>query len=242
MRSVYRFRLTVIMGSIAVLLGILLSIGIERLLNRPAQRDTSQLAPTQPGSPVPTVVKTTDQLLPAQASPTPTTMTVTATPRASPTPTTMTVTATPRASPTPTTAENEALAERFHMELLQQGNLAVADEIIAPDFVIHSSGLLPPLQRGPAGAKQLALMIRNIFSDVRLTQEDMISAGDKVVIRWSASGTHTGEVLGIAPTGKRMTLTGIDVFRIADGKLVELWPYWDQGGLLQQFGAIPAPN
>src|SRR3712207_4052080 len=134
------------------------------------------------------------------------------------------------------------LFRSFHMELLQQGNLAVADEIIAPDFVIHSSGLLPPLQRGPAGAKQLAVLIRGIFSDVQLTQEDTISAGDKVVIRWSASGTHTGEVLGLAPTGKRMTMTGIDIFRIADGKVVELWQYWDQLSLLQQFGVIPAPD
>ncbi len=137
------------------------------------------------------------------------------------------------------TQENEALARRFHMDLFQHGNLGVADEIIAPDFVLHSPGLPPAMHRGPEGAKQFAAMIRGGFPDLQIAHEDTLSIGDKVVIRWSAIGTQTGELLGIAPTGRRMMVTGIDIFRIADGKLVEFWQNWDQLGMLQQLGVVP---
>jgi steroid delta-isomerase-like uncharacterized protein len=138
---------------------------------------------------------------------------------------------------------NEALAHRFHMDIFQQGNLAVADEIVTPDFVIHSPGLPPQMQRGAEGVKQFAAAIRNAFpNDLRITHDDTISAGDKVVIRWSSTGTHNGVFMGIPPTGKPTTVTGIDIFRIAGGKLGELWQNWDQLGLLQQIGAIPAPG
>jgi steroid delta-isomerase-like uncharacterized protein len=138
---------------------------------------------------------------------------------------------------------NEVLAHRFHMDVFQQGNLAVADEIVAPNFVLHAPGLPPQMQRGAEGVKQFAAAIRNAFpDDLRITHDDTIGAGDKVVILWSSTGTHNGVFMGIPPTGKPTTVTGIDIFRIAGGKLVELWQNWDQLGLLQQIGAIPAPG
>ncbi len=137
------------------------------------------------------------------------------------------------------TQENEARAHRFHMDLFQQGNLQVADELVAPEFVIHCPGLPPELQRGPEGAKRYATMIRTGFPDLQLTHDQTVIAGDTVVIRWSARGTHQGEVMGVAPTGRPMTITGIDIFRLAEGKLVELWQNWDQLGMLQQLGVIP---
>jgi steroid delta-isomerase-like uncharacterized protein len=135
---------------------------------------------------------------------------------------------------------NEVLAHRFHMDIFQQGNLAVADEIVAPDFVLHSPGLPPQMQRGAEGVKQFAAAIRNAFpDDLRITHEDTIRAGDKVVIRWRSTGTHNGVFMGIPPTGKPTTVTGIDIFRVAGGKLVELWQNWDQLGMLQQIGVVP---
>jgi steroid delta-isomerase-like uncharacterized protein len=140
------------------------------------------------------------------------------------------------------TQANEALAHRFHMDIFQQGNFAVADEIVAPEFVMHSPGLPPEMQRGPEGAKQFARMLRAGYPDLLVTHDDTISAGEKVVIHWTASGTHTGALLGIPPTGRRMTVTGIDIYRLAEGKLVELWQNWDRLGMLQQLGVLPTPG
>lgn len=140
------------------------------------------------------------------------------------------------------TKENEACARRFHMDIFQQGNLAAADELIASDFVWHAFGLPAELPRGPAGVKQVATMYRAAFPDLQIAHQDTIAAGDKVVIRWVVSGTHQSELMGVPPTGKRVTVTGIDIFRFVDGKLVEMWQNWDQLDLLQQLGAIPTPG
>jgi steroid delta-isomerase-like uncharacterized protein len=140
------------------------------------------------------------------------------------------------------TEEDKALAHRFHVDIFQGGDLDAADELCAPDFVIHAPGLPPELQRGPEGVKRFAAMLRRGFGDVvEITHEDTIAEGDKVVIRWSSRGTHRGEFLGIPPTGKATTTTGIDIFRVEGGRLAELWQNWDQLGLLQQLGALPAP-
>jgi steroid delta-isomerase-like uncharacterized protein len=138
--------------------------------------------------------------------------------------------------------EHTALARRFHLDIFQHGNLAVADEIIAPDFVIHAPGLPPEAQRGPEGVKHYATLLRTGYPDLQVTHEETLPAGDKVVIRWIASGTQTGALMGIPPTGKRMLVSGIDIFRLADGKLVELWQNWDQLGMLQQLGVVPTPG
>ncbi len=127
------------------------------------------------------------------------------------------------------TEENETLAHRFHMDIFEKGNLTVADELVAPDFVIHFPGLPPELLHRPEGVKKYATMIRTAFPKLHLTHDDTIAAGDKVVIRWTARGTHQGELMGIAPTGKQVTITGSDIFRLSQGKLAEMWQNWDQG-------------
>ena len=137
-------------------------------------------------------------------------------------------------------AANTALARRWHAELFVQGNLAVAEEILSSDFTMHAPGV-PPEWRGPEGAKQFVRLIRGAFSDIELPAEDLIAAGDRVVDRWSLRGVHTGPFGDLPATGKRFAVTGIDIFRIADGKLAEFWQNWDQLGLLQQLGALPAP-
>ena len=136
------------------------------------------------------------------------------------------------------TAENQRLARRFHGDIFEQDKLEVADEILTADFRWHNAAL-PPDISGPEGVKQFAQLLRAAFPGYRLTSEDTIAHGDRVVIRWTQRGTHEGEFLGVSPTGKAVTISGIDLFRIQDGKIAELWQMTDQFGLMHQLGAIP---
>src|SRR3712207_716323 len=138
--------------------------------------------------------------------------------------------------------ENKALVRREIEEVFSaQGDLDVADEIFAADYVNHNA-LSPDPTRGPEGAKEYARMYRNAFPDVQLSIEDQVAEGDKVVTRWIGSGTHQGEMMGIAPTGNRVRVTGITISRIEDGKIVEEWDNFDALGMMQQLGAIPSPE
>jgi steroid delta-isomerase-like uncharacterized protein len=138
--------------------------------------------------------------------------------------------------------ENKALAHRFHMDLFQEGNLDAADEILSADFVWHGGFSPGEDQRGPEPTKQVASGLSTAFPDRRITHEDTIAEGDKVLIRWSVSGTQEGELQGIPPTGRRMTLTGFDLFRIDEGgKIAEMWQEADMLGMMQQLGAMPPP-
>jgi steroid delta-isomerase-like uncharacterized protein len=138
--------------------------------------------------------------------------------------------------------ENKALADRFHMDVFQEENLDVADEILSPDFVWHGAFSPGEDQRGPEGTKQVASAVIGAFPDRRITHEDIIAEGDKVLIRWSMSGTHQGELMGIPATGRRVTVRGFDLFRIEGGKIVEMWQEADQLGMMQQLGVIPEPG
>ena len=135
----------------------------------------------------------------------------------------------------------KAIARREIEEVYGAGNFAVADELVANEFVGHDPALPEPL-RGPAGIKEAAAGYRNAFPDLRITIEAQVSEGDLVVTRWTARGTHQGELFGIAPTGKQATVTGISLDRISNGKILEDWTNWDTLGLLQQLGAVPAPT
>jgi len=83
-------------------------------------------------------------------------------------------------------------------------------------------------------------MLRSAFPDVHITHEFEVAHEDRVVMRWTAKATHTGEFFGAAPTGKTAIVTGSDIFRIEGGKLAELWQEWDQLGMMQQLGIVPA--
>ena len=97
-------------------------------------------------------------------------------------------------------------------------------------------------QRGPEPVKQVASGVIAAFPDRRITHEDTIAEGDKVLIRWALSGTQEGEVQGIPPTGRPVTLTGFDLFRIEGGKIAEMWQEADRLGMMQQLGVIPEPG
>jgi steroid delta-isomerase-like uncharacterized protein len=133
--------------------------------------------------------------------------------------------------------ENKALVQRFVEEAFNKGNLDVADEVYASDFVSHESA--GPSERSPEYVKQFVGMYRGAFPDGHTTVEDVIAEGDKVAYRWTFRGTHRGELLGIPPTDNQVTITGITLDRVSGGKIEEEWNHFDQLGILQQLGAAP---
>ncbi len=138
------------------------------------------------------------------------------------------------------TEENKAIVRRAIEEVFSaQGNLDVADELYAPDYVGRNP-VSPEDVRGPEGVKEEASMYRNAFPDVRLMIEDQVAEGDKVVSRWIGVGTHQGEMMGVAPTGNRVRVDGMTIDRFEDGMIVEEWEIFDAMGLMQQLGAIPS--
>jgi steroid delta-isomerase-like uncharacterized protein len=132
-------------------------------------------------------------------------------------------------------------SRRLLEESFNNGNFAVADELVAPDAVDHDPATPPQMRalRGPELLKRMAGMYRTAFPDVRITVDDVITADDKVVMRWHSEGTHRGELAGLAPTGTRASVTGISIDRWKDGKIVETWTEWDNLGLARQIGAAP---
>jgi predicted ester cyclase len=135
--------------------------------------------------------------------------------------------------------ENEAVVRRAFDEIAQ-GELAVADEIIAAEFVRHDLGGNFPDVTGPEGVKRLIVALRAAFPDIQTTLEDVISDGDRVVVRFTVRATHKGHFQGIAPTGRQVEWAGVNIYRVADGKIRETWQLADSLGLMRQLGAVPA--
>lgn len=135
------------------------------------------------------------------------------------------------------TEENKALARRVIEQMFNEGNLDVADELLALDYVDHDPSL-PEDVHGPEGFKEYVGMYRAAFPDLHVQIEDQIAEGDRVATRWTGTGTHDGELAGIAPTGKRVTVPGMEIVRIANGKLVEGWEGYDSGTLMRQLGVM----
>ncbi len=132
--------------------------------------------------------------------------------------------------------ENKALIRRLYDEVFVKWNLGVVDELVGPEFVGHEMvAVRPETPRGPIGFKQFYGWLRSAFPDLRYAVDDVIAGGDRVVVRWTWKCTHKGDFMGIAPTGKQATVTGMAIYRVAGGKCVEL----NLLGLLQQLGAGP---
>ena len=130
--------------------------------------------------------------------------------------------------------ENKAIVRRFWEEAFNTGNLAVVDEIFAPDYGHITTG--GTMGHGPEHVKQTITRDRIGFPDFRFTIEEMIAEGDKVVVRWTARGTHQGVFRGIPPTGKQVTITGVEIHRVVGGKIVAGWRKWDRMDVMQQLG------
>jgi len=136
------------------------------------------------------------------------------------------------------TEENKALASRWMDEVWCKGNLDAIDELIATNFVFNWAP--PGVTSDRDGYKQTVTMQFTAFPDLHCIIDDMIAEGDKVAVRWTGNSTHKGEFMGIAPTGKKMKMTGISIIRIVGGKIVEEWTELDQLGIMQQLGVIPS--
>jgi len=121
-----------------------------------------------------------------------------------------------------------------------KGNWDVIDEYAAPGYVGHDSAEPEP-HAGPAGFRANVEKYLAGFPDGRITVDDQIAEGDKVATRWTGRGTQTGEIAGIAPTGKEVTVTGVTISRLVGGQVTEEWTTWDTLGMLVQLGAIPEP-
>lgn len=134
------------------------------------------------------------------------------------------------------TEQNEAIIRRYIEEIWSGDNLEAADEIIAEAFIFH--GPIRELE-GREAFKQFVAGIHATFPDIHFTIEDSVAERDTVAFRWSMTGTHTNEFMGIAATGKRFTVPGATIARLSGGELAEAWLYWDRLSMMQQLGVTP---
>ena len=135
------------------------------------------------------------------------------------------------------TADNKALVQRFFEEVINQRNVAALNQFVSPNAVNHTmpSGL-------PKGPNEFLTLHLNAFPDVKATVEDLLADGDKVVALVSYRGTQRGAFRAISPTGKPISVMGINIFRIVNGKMVEHWGLADRLSALQQLGVVPPPG
>ena len=129
-------------------------------------------------------------------------------------------------------AANKRLVRRFYKEVYSDWNMSLVDEAVSPRFISHDWPAGSP--KGPDGFRGFYSEIRTALPDGRYEVDDMISEGDKVVVRWRLVGTHKGDFRGIAPTGQAIVLKGIAIYRLEDGKLMERWVVTDLHGLLEE--------
>lgn len=128
----------------------------------------------------------------------------------------------------------KGIVKKFY-EILSSGDLDGADKVVAADYVNHNA--IPDQTLGLEGFKQAVTGLQEAFSDLQFTIDDQIAEGDKVASRYTVRGTHKGEFLGMAGTGKTVTWSAMVLQRVADGKVQESWLQWDQLGLMEQLGA-----
>jgi steroid delta-isomerase-like uncharacterized protein len=133
--------------------------------------------------------------------------------------------------------QNKAIVRRL-LEEPWKGNLDVVDELVASDYVGHDPASPEPA-RGPEGVKEFIATYRAAFPNARITVKQQLAEGDLVATRWSGRGTHEGELLGIQPTGKQVTVSGLTISRLFGDKIVEEFQNWDTLGMMRQLGAIP---
>ena len=136
--------------------------------------------------------------------------------------------------------ENKAVARRIFDEVWGAHNTDNVEKYFAASFTNHPE--LPGVPKGPEGIKLLVGMFKGAFSDVEQIVEDQIAEGDRVVTRWSSTGTHAGEYMGAPATGKRIKTTAITIYRFEGGKAVEGWTEYNSLDMMQQLGVVPSPG
>ena len=133
--------------------------------------------------------------------------------------------------------QNKKIVRRL-IEEPWKGNLSVVDELIDSKYVGYDPSIPEPL-RGPDGFKENVATYLAAYSDARITVDEQIAEGDKVATRWTGRGTHDGDLMGVGPTGKQVTVSGLTFSRIANGKVVEEYTNWDTFGMMQKLGVVP---
>jgi steroid delta-isomerase-like uncharacterized protein len=137
--------------------------------------------------------------------------------------------------------ENKEIVNRFINEFVNEGDEAVADQLLSKDYVRYD----PDAPSGAQGADEFKEMIRMVgeaFPDSEVKIEEMIGEGDLVVFRGTETGTHEGEFVGHEPTGETFEMTGLAMHRVRDGQIAETWANWDMLGMMQQLGIVPTPE
>ena len=136
--------------------------------------------------------------------------------------------------------DNKAIVRRFVREIPNRGNLAAADQLLADGFILHFPGI-PDLE-GAEVFRAVPTAMRTAFPDLVETIEDLVAEGDRVVERFTLRGTHLGEFMGIAPTGRSVSWTGIVIYRIEDERIAECWVEPNLLGLALQIGVVSVPR
>ena len=136
--------------------------------------------------------------------------------------------------------ESKAVMRRF-WEVWEQGDIDRLDELLAPDYVNHTLAA-PDLPPGPEGVKEVVSMFRSGMPDLRVVIADMIAEGDRVATRYALEGTHGGDLFGVAPTGRHLSIKSMTIERLSGGKIVEHWRVTDELDMMRQLGAIGAPG
>ena len=131
--------------------------------------------------------------------------------------------------------ENKAIVRRLYEEVWNKRRVELVDELMSPSHAMHDNHL-PDSGVGPEAYKRNVARYVAGFPDLRFTVEDMVSENDKVAVSWIISGTHKGEFRGISPTGKKVSIEGITINHIAEGKIMDSFINWDALSLLQQLG------
>tara|TARA_B100001123_G_C14654497_1_gene766983 strand:- start:91 stop:504 length:414 start_codon:yes stop_codon:yes gene_type:complete len=131
---------------------------------------------------------------------------------------------------------NKAVVRRWLEEAMEKGNLDIVDELFAETYVFRTPGVTAT---GPGEMRALATSYKTAFPDMKVTIDDQISEGERVVTKWTSQGTHQGFLGDIPPTGNSVTMTGVLITRFVGGKPVEDWQNFDELGMLRQIGAVP---
>ena len=143
-------------------------------------------------------------------------------------------------------AQESKVTMRRYLDVYEQGNIELLDELLAPDYINHTPAT-PELPTGPEGVKGVVSMFRSGMPDLKVVVEDMIAEGDKVATRYALEGTHEGELhegelFGVPPTGKQLSIKSITVERVSEGKIRDHWRVTESLDMMQQLGVGPAPG
>jgi steroid delta-isomerase-like uncharacterized protein len=140
----------------------------------------------------------------------------------------------------PAEESNKAIMRQF-WAVWEEGNVDLLDELLAPEYINHTLAA-PDLPPGPEGVKEVVSMFHSAMPDLKVVVEDMIAEGDKVATRYALEGTHEGELFGVAPTGKQLSIKSITVERVSEGKIREHWRVTDEMGMMRQLGVFAVPE